>query len=957
MHIQRYFLGWESPIHQKLCEFILQPHNHNKELIDLEQLLIIVPTNRAIHRLKESLVQKCAESNRTLLPPLITTPTFLVRPISNESNVASRTEIAAAWAEVLTTVDLTQYNGLFPKQKPAQDYSWTIQMGTKIQQLRETLVDAVRQISDVYSDIADDFQENERWRDLSLLEALYIKQLEDHGIQDPCQLSIHKSIDPEIPSGIKHIIIAGTPNLTPIAIRALENMAGKIRISVLIHSPSSLADHFDEWGVPSLDKWSRHYIDIPNANENIFLSGSPASQASIAMEIIDSESGRFTPHDIAIAVPDRRIAPFMIAALAANGLRSSSPQAESTKTHPLFRLLESFHSLVTRGSYSDVSTFMRHADVLEYLGKQYHISPRQLLEEFDTLQNYHLPGGWQDIRHWTFYERTRKRYEVLPIAFTFIQQQIDFLDENDTDSAIRTLLHTIYQGRILQQCDPLDQAFICVANQINTALQELASAYINKNSASKDRAIQLLLNRLQHEQYTIGCTDTNIELYDWEDIAWSNAPLTIISGMNDEVVPGSILSDVFLPDSLRTYLNLRNDAQQLCLNIYLLQSIIESHRNKGRTCFIVGKTSTTGDPLKPSRLLFQCSDAELLRRCENLFGEPDEMKESHPATTSFQLEATYLPDVGIDSLSPSRMSVTKFNDFLTCPFRFYLKHILGMEEMGDEKREMDALDFGGLLHYALQRMAQRMHLCDDQQELSQFLGTQAGDWIKQRFGESPPLQIEIQLHAARQRLDAASRIHIDLLREGWEVLQSEVMIETELNGVTVSGRIDRIDQHQKTGRIRLLDYKTSDKASKPLDTHIHGISNEIPAYAKVVIDGKERRWINLQLPLYRIMLPNSAIYQGPIELGYFNLPKALGDTGIEIWSGFSNDLMQSARSCAISIIDEISNHRFWPPAEKVPYDNFTRLFHTGISECINVESFTRGHDGTESTTMNLGKSK
>ena len=928
--------------------------SHDTELVNLEQLLIIVPTNRAIHRLRESLALHCARSKRTLLPPFIITPTFLIRPISSTSNVANQTEIAAAWAEVLTTVDLTQYNGLFPTQKPGQDYSWAIQTGTIIQQLRETLVDVGRQITDVYADLPNDFQETERWRDLTRLESLYLKQLEDHGIQDPCQLSIYRSANPEIPNSIRHIIVAGTPNLTPVVIRALENLVSQIDISVLIHSPITLADHFDEWGVPSPDKWSKRYIDIPNANANVILAGPPASQASIVMEIVDSEAGCFSPHDIAVAVPDRRITPFVIAALATNGLRTLNPQAESTKTHPLIQVLESFHALITRGSYSDVSAFLRHADVLEYLGKHHHISPRQLLEEFDFLQSYHLPRGWQDIRHWMLSEHSPSEFRVLPIAITFIQQQINLLNENDTDSAIRTLLQTIYQERILQPLHPLDQAFTCVADQINTALQELSSEYTNAHGIAKAHTIQLLLNRLQHEQYTVGCEDTDIELEAWQDIAWSDAPLLIITGMNDEVVPGSTLSDVFLPNSLRTQLNLRNDARQLCLDAYLMQSTIESRRGKGRTCFIVGKTSTAGEPLKPSRLLFQCSDAELLRRSDRLFGAPNEMRESHTATISFQLEATPPPDVNLYHLIPSRMSVTRFSDYLTCPFRFYLKHILGMQEMGDEKREMDALDFGELLHYALEKMAQHMHLCDDQHELSQFLSTQADVWVKQRFGISPPLQIEIQFHAARQRLDAASRIHVGLLREGWEIVESEVMIETELNGTNVSGRIDRIDRHRQTGRLRLIDYKTSDKAFKPQDAHTQSASSDTPDYAKVLIDGRERRWINLQLPLYKIMLPNSWASQGPIELGYFNLPKTLGGTGVETWSGFSSELLQSARSCAMSIIDQIRNQRFWPPATKVPNDDFERLFHANISKCVNVESLTREHDSKGSPSTSLG---
>ena len=49
-----------------------------------------------------------------------------------------------------------------------------------------------------------------------------------------------------------------------------------------------------------------------------------------------------------------------------------------------------------------------------------------------------------------------------------------------------------------------------------------------------------------------------------------------------------------------------------------------------------------------------------------------------------------------------KMSVTQFIDYLRCPFRFYLKHVLRMEPFDAARDEMDARGFGSLIHDSIE---------------------------------------------------------------------------------------------------------------------------------------------------------------------------------------------------------------------------------------------------------------
>ena len=69
-----------------------------------------------------------------------------------------------------------------------------------------------------------------------------------------------------------------------------------------------------------------------------------------------------------------------------------------------------------------------------------------------------------------------------------------------------------------------------------------------------------------------------------------------------------------------------------------------------------------------------------------------------------------------------------------------------------------------------------------------------------------------------------------------ELLKHELEVDGEI--FTVTGKIDRVDRHEETRQVAIWDYKTSDSGEGPNKAHIKG-------------RGKNQKWKDLQLPLYR----------------------------------------------------------------------------------------------------------
>ena len=939
MVIERLFPGWDAPLTHKVTDYLISAGTKERQKpLDLSANLIVVPTREAGRKLGEKLALCASEKGSALLSPRIVTPSYFLHQEEGPLATATLSEVKAIWAEVLVQTDLNRYPALFPGRLPDQDYSWALSFGETLQNLRNQLADAELTIGNVATDFDSILEETERWQDMARMETSYLDKISQLGLEDPVNHMIWCAQNPTIASSIKRIIVTAIADPTPLFIRALDGLSRQLRVTILIHAPDCLSDWFDDFGRPIKDKWLTKQIDVAEPERNIFLSSSPSSQSRQVVQIIANQY-EFGTADIAIGVPDEAVIPSLSAELEENRISTYDPSGKYITAHPIVQLIGIYSRLMNERGYSAFSTLLRHADMLAFFQSHYQVSALDLLTQLDAYQNEHLPTSVDSIiDRLQRKESTHNNYPHLAQAVDFIAEQLEKKPKSTPLSNLRAFLQTVYQHRMLNSAHEEDSEFATIAELVDSALRELESNSITSLSSANLHCFNLLLRRLASEKFYSERGEALVDLEGWLELPWEDALLLIITGMNEGSVPDTHLSDVFLPNSLRKQLNLPHDETRLAADIFRLTTMIESRKQKGRVCFIAGKTSATGDPLKPSGLLFKCPDDMLMDRIALLFGEPTRQSGNHPVTISFPLEATPPSDCEIGS---DYISVTAFRDFLTCPFRFYLKHILEMKPLDDRKRELDIMDFGSLIHAALHAFAQnqRFRQSENEREIAQFLQNQAEQWISERFGEDPPLQVTIQLDAARQRLAAAARVQVQLTQDGWEIFQSEMPISGNLNGMKVSGRIDRIDRHRQTGQIRIYDYKSTEIAGLPEKIHFGSPGNNPPEWAIALINGKRKRWTDLQLPLYRLLLPEEHASALSVEIGYFNLPKATSDTGIQIWDSFSQDLLSSSEKCAGGVIESIRNRQFWPPAPKVSFDDFAHLFPADIADCIELPSF------------------
>lgn len=944
MPIQRHFLGWDRPIAEAVRDYLIP--DKTPDAVDLGDTLVVVPTRQAGRRLRETLALHCTTEPKTpdtqdappaapsggMLSAQVVVPASLFRPPERADYHETGALLSrAVWTDVLLEADPAKFASLFPVADIARDAAWAQSAGQTLQQLREILADGGHTLQSVFATYADTLEEPDRWQDLAEAEHRYLTRIQALDRNDAILRKIEQASRPSLPDGITRIVVASVPDPSLLMIRALKALQATLPIDILVIAPPSHQKYFDAWGRPIPEMWQSQPIDIPDPANALALTGTPKAQADSAVHAIAENADRFGPADVAIGVPDRTVIPFLETTLTEMGLPVFDPAEQWLRDHSLYGLLDAIVALYSTRRYTALRTLLRHPDVMAYLHAE-SIPVADTLTALDTLQNQILPSRLDDI---TAHLTASSAPSPLAAALTLIAPLLEKLDTPPLATAIRSVLQTLYAKRLISSKNADDAIFAAAAKTVSDALTEFAELEDDIAQRDTSTALQLLMQHLSEQTYHAEREDSQIDLEGWLELPWNPAPFLIATGMNEGCVPDGRLSDVFLPDTLRRQLELRNDAGRLARDAYLMTVLIETRRDTGTTRFIVGKTSAVGDPLKPSRLLFRCPEPELPTRATTLFAPIEEHEPHHASTISFRLDPLAPLNGTLPPDAIRTLHVTDFRGYLACPFRFYLQKVLRMDPLDDRKRELDALDFGTLLHDALRAMgASDMWRAENPDKLADFLIAHVDAALARRFPHPLPLPIQISQDAARQRLRQAAAQQVDLTQAGWEPLHVEMRYEMHLKGLPLHGTIDRIDQHRDTHALRIIDYKTSDTPASPQDTHLGVCRDTTPEFAQVSIGKKTKRWTDLQLPLYQLLLRANGLATENIEVAYFNLPKAIMQTGLAPWNNWTPALLDAAHQCAEAVVTQIQDAVFWPPSPRVDYDPFAFLLPAAPADCF-----------------------
>lgn len=924
-------LPWDRPLARTAAIWLTGDWKGETPL-DLAHWLVVVPTQQAGRRLRAALATQAAAYGQAVFPPQVVLPETLATLGAPADGQATRLEAQLAWMRVLRDLSFDEFSAVFPVEPPTRNFAWASRLATQLLRLQATLAEGGWRMADVPGVAAKaegDFPEAERWRELALLEKRYDACLAVHGRRDPQAAKRAFAMDPILPAGITRLATIGVPDPLPLAIAILERHVERIPVDILVCGPTDEAAEslFDGWGRPLPEVWNDREVAPADFDERVHLCVDPAEQGARLAALARGYGA--VDGKLAIGVADPEVLPPLTRALARAGVPAFNPEGQSRRQDRLYALLTSLAALAEEPSFEAAAILVRCPDVLAWLGTKANegFLPAGLLAEMDELQARHLPSTIAAARvHATAFSL------VGPVLAELESLHCRLVSDTFPENAAM-ILAEIFSKRRVEADEPLAES----AGVWMEALREAgeALAVFGGDAFGPAERWQLALERFAENRRTEEKSMGALELLGWLELLWEDAPHLAVAGFNDGSVPEAVSGDVFLPEALRVRLGLKTNAARLARDAYLLAALGAFRTaGKGRLDLLLGKTSLAGEPRRPSRLLLRCPDEVLPGRVERLFRAVETAQPSPPWARAWRLRPRWAPP-------PTRVSVTALRDYLSCPFRFYLRHVLKMSRVDLAKAELDARDFGTLLHAALQQLGGHAALrdCADEAILGDFLLERFETEARARYGTELTLPLVVQFESARQRLRAAAAVEARERAEGWRTERVEWAFAFPLEGLEVRGKIDRIDRNVD-GRVRVLDYKTSDSASEPMKTHLRAArpaDGDGPAWRQWVDgSGKLRVWSDLQLPLY--LRAVAAEWGDVVGCGYFNLPKAAGASAVAMWDDFSRETQGEAERCARGAAMAIAAGAFWPPVELDPRDDgdWAELFHQGAAESVEA---------------------
>ena len=940
-NVRRHFLPWDRPLLPQAVEFLAEGWGGDGPL-DLSRQLVVVPTAQSGRRLREALAQHAAGRGRAAFPPRVLTPEVLLSS-GLAATPASRLDSLLAWAGIFRRLELSDFREVFPVDPPARNFAWALRLAGEFIQLQSTLAEVGLNLRGVSAGAwakEEDFPEAARWRQLGELERCYDEELAGRGLRDAQAAKISAAQAPAPLVDLARVVVLATPDPLPLALVALGAHARTLPVEVVVFAPPSESGAFDAWGRPLAPGWEARLLNLPDFEDGVHLCADPEAQAD---RIAAAARGYGNPDGrLAAGVADSEVLPPLESALARAGIVSFNPEGRLRRRDGLYQLLAALAALAREPAFSNAEALARCPDFLAFLtvrlGRDF--LPARWLEGLDELHARHLPATLAGARA---HAPALERFPEVGPALDTVEEMRALLTTGDFATATAAALALIFGARSLDLAREPDARLEDSAGVWTGVLTECAAAKADLAPGEWwDLALQLFGDSRRTEDRPAGA----LELQGWLELLWEAAPHLVVAGCNDGRVPDAVVGDPFLPEALRARLGLKTNAARFARDAYLLAALAASRARDGRLDLLVGRVSATGEPLRPSRLLFRCAGADLPRRVKFLFGPAPVAQPNPPWRRAWRLQPPPAAPL-------QRLRVTAFSDYLKCPFRFYLKHVLRLESVDPHKSELDAMNFGTLCHGALEDMGRAPALrdCADPAVLRAFLLDALERGARAQYGTELTLPLVIQLESARQRLARAAEIQAEQRAQGWVIQESEKKFALKIGEIEVNGKIDRIESQGGTGFRRVLDYKTSDAAATPFKAHCRRPgrgTRAAPACARFTADGTEYVWTDLQLPLYLQALvgpgPEAGRSAPPTLLGYFNLPKATGETGLALWEDYTPEVHAAATRCVEGVSAAIQAGIFWPPAEPAARDEeelFSGFFHHGTAASVDPRFYEK----------------
>ncbi len=302
-------------------------------------------------------------------------------------------------------------------------------------------------------------------------------------------------------------------------------------------------------------------------------------------------------------------------------------------------------------------------------------------------------------------------------------------------------------------------------------------------------------------------------------------------GLTETNLPGAYSGDPILPDRVRRELDMPDIDWHRDWQRFNFCRTMSASPN---TPFLSFYDSDEGRPVLPSPFL---TIAPLKPVPSEVIYSKAEEQTARGKAAGIQFADTCHPvDFGRDPdvikalaarFGPERpISVTRLEAYRTCPYLFYLENILGLETPEEPRYDIDARQWGLVVHRVMEKLYASGSLPVEQVHDAAMKALDA----TLAEVELPVFWQEVTRRVFANLLPDLVRCETELREGGFKPQKTEVSLPGNLaKDIAVRGRFDRVDSSATA--FRVLDYKTGRTGNFTPKAVIDGTHVQLPLYA------------------------------------------------------------------------------------------------------------------------------
>ena len=392
-----------------------------------------------------------------------------------------------------------------------------------------------------------------------------------------------------------------------------------------------------------------------------------------------------------------------------------------------------------------------------------------------------------------------------------------------------TMLRAIAQGAKEEITDPLFQESLfrayTLVNRLN-ALVESGDLQVS------DTTLQRLVNQLI-QQTTIpfhGEPAEGLQVMGVLETRNLDFEHVLLLSCNEGNMPKGVNDSSFIPHSIRQAYELTTVENKVSIYAYYFHRLLQRAKD---VTILWNNATEDGQRGEMSRFMLQLLVESRQHITQHTLQSGKSIARYTPAPiekTPHVLDLLNQQFIGPDAL----LSPSAINKYMRCQLQFYYRYIAGIKEPDEpaDEQELDNRIFGNIFHQAADTLYHQLPKHVTREALDQLLKSKIaiGKAVDDAFHEELPYALIGGLHLINREVIIRylrQLIEIDKALAPFDILGLECDVYRELavsDGqsagslqLRLGGRIDRLDQ-MSDGRIRVVDYKTSSKKIKYLNS-------------------------------------------------------------------------------------------------------------------------------------------